>query len=254
MKSRVLLILVLVGCAIGAHSQQIQSTYADLALPGNWQAAKQYASGQFGSDIYYDAGTGVLLLISQQAGLQKVGEIAKYFGSSNGSSKEAGGLMSAAEFPLPLAYTERASRDLGKGARPPKMWDMKDGEGNPIWFYSSQLFDEYHTRDSGGSSMVSEAFLPVRISKAEQRAVSGGDVLLFEVETDRAASDAALKRFRMPAAFKDQRIRYGWVQFAPGGIASGQGVLSVAFATAANSGLTVDDVAKQVSAAKIKQL
>ena len=58
----------------------------------------------------------------------------------------------------------------------------------------------------------------------------------------------------MPATLKDQRIRYGWVQFAPGGIASGQGVLSVGFAVPANSSLSIDEVVKQVSAAKIKTL
>ena len=92
------------------------------------------------------------------------------------------------------------------------------------------------------------------MSKAEQRAVTGGDVLLFEVETDRPPGEAALKRFHMPPGLKDQKVRYGWVQFAPGGIASGQGVLSAAFATAANSSLTIDDVAKQVTEAKIKPL
>ena len=58
----------------------------------------------------------------------------------------------------------------------------------------------------------------------------------------------------MPANFKDQRIRYGWVQFAPGGIASGQGVLSLGFAVPASSDLNIDEVAKQVSSAKIKTL
>jgi hypothetical protein len=239
---------------IDAQSPDIQSSFADLSLPGNWLLAKQFAAAQFGSDIYYDSGTGAVLLISQQSGLQKVGDIAKFFGSANGTSKEAAGVMSAAEFPLPLAYTERTSKDLNKGAKPPRMWDVKDGEGNPVWFYASQLFDEYHTKDSGGMSEVREEFMPVHVKKAEQRAVPGGDVLLFEVETDRPPTDAALKRFHMPAGFKDQRVRYGWVQFAPGGIASGQGVLSVAFATAASSNMSIDDVAKQVSAAKIKVL
>lgn len=239
---------------IAAQSPEIQSSYADLSLPGNWLAARQYAAAQFGSDIYYDPGTGAIVLVSQQAGLQKVGDIARFFAAQKSVSKEAAGVMSAAEFPLPIAYTERTSKDLGKGTKPPKMWDMKEGEGNPVWFYASQLFDEYHTKDSAGSSEVREEFLPVRVSTAEQRAVPGGDVLLFEVETERPASDAALKRFHMPAGFKDQRVRYGWVQFAPGGIASGQGVLSVAFATPANSSLTIDDVAKQVSVAKMKSL
>jgi hypothetical protein len=248
------ILLLAVALTSSGCTQQIESTYADLTVPGSWQPAKQFAGAQFGSDIFYDSSTGSVLQVSQQAGLQKVGEIAKFFGDSKGPSKEAAGLMLAAEFPLPLVYTERISKDLGKGTKPPKMWEMKDGEGNPVWFYSSQLFDDYHVKDSGGSSEVREEFLPVRVSKAEQRSVTGGDVLVFEVETEKPAGDAALKRFHMPAGFKDQRIRYGWVQFAPGGIASGQGVLSVAFATSASSPLTVDDVAKQVSTAKLKPL
>jgi len=80
------------------------------------------------------------------------------------------------------------------------MWDMKEGAGNLLWFYASQSFDDYHTRDVGGSSEVREDYLPVRVNKAEQRAVTGGDVLLCEVETDKPANDPALKRFRMPPA------------------------------------------------------
>jgi hypothetical protein len=248
--------LVLVAAFTPAlYSQQIQSTFADLTVPGHWQEAKQFAAAHFGTDIFYDSATGAVLQISQQGGLEKVGEIAKYFGGSqNGSTREAAGVMSAAEFPLPLAYTERASKDLVKGTKPPKLWDMKEGEGNPLWFYASQLFDDYRMRDTGRGAEVNEEYLPVHVSKAEQRAVTGGDVLLFEVETDRPASEAALKRFHMPAGLKDQKVRYGWVQFAPGGIASGQGVLSAAFAVAADSSLTIDDVAKQVSVAKIKPL
>ncbi len=236
------------------HSQEIQSTFANLSVPGNWQEAKQRSATQFGSDVYYDSDSGGLLVISQQSGLQKVGDIAKYFGDAKASAKDAAVVMSAAVFPLPLPYTERASKDLVKGVKPPKLWEMKEGDGNPAWFYASQLFDEYRMRDVGGSSEVTEQFVTVRVMKAEQRAVTGGDVLLFEVETDKVANDAALKRFRMPATLKDQRIRYGWVQFAPGGIASGGGVLSVGFAVPANSSLGIDEVAKHVSAAKIKTL
>ena len=246
----VLLIAVL---ATSSHAQEIQSTYADLVLPGNWQLAKQYATDQFGLDVFYDPVKGTMLLISQQTGMRKVGEIAKFF-NDKGSSKEAAGVLSAAEFSLPRAYTERASKDLAKGSKPPKMWDMKEGEGNPVWFYVSQLFDDYHMKDIGGSSEVREDFLPVRVRTAEQRAVQGGDLLLFEVETEKPVNDAALKRFHMPAGLKDQRARFGWVQFAPGGIASGQGVLAVAYATASNSDLTIEEVSKQVSSAKIKPL
>jgi hypothetical protein len=249
------ILLLLFAALVGVgQSQQIQSTYADLTIPGNWQSANEHAAAQFGSDIFYDSNTGALLTVRQQAGLQRAGEIARYFGDSRDSAKDAAGVMSAAAFPLPIAYTEKASRDLVKGAKPPRMWDLKEGDGNPAWFYASQLFDDYRMRNAGGSSEVSEQFMTVRVTKAEQRSLVGGDVLLFEVETEKAANDAALKRFHMPASLKDQRIRYGWVQFAPGGIASGQGVLSVGFAVPANSSLSIEEVAKQTSAAKIKAL
>jgi hypothetical protein len=251
---RALTVLLVSSLSAIGLSQEIRSTYADLTVPGNWQEAKQQAAAQFGSDIYYDSSSGALLVISQQAGLQRVGDIAKYFGDSKAPAKDAAVVMSAAAFPLPLVYTEKASKDLVKGVKPPRVWDLKEGDGNPVWFYASQLFDEYRMRDVGGSSEVTEQFVSVRVTKAEQRAVAGGDALLFEVETDKPSNDAALKRFRMPATLKDQRIRYGWVQFAPGGIASGQGVLSVGFAVPANSSLSIDEVATQVSAAKIKTL
>jgi len=240
--------------AVATYAQQIPSTYADLTLAGNWQSARQYAAGNIAEDIFYDAGSGALLLISQQPGLKKVGEISKYFAGNAGPNPQAAGLLADSEFPLPFAFTERAARDLAKGSKPPKMWDLKDGEGNPVWFYASQLFEDYKMRGGTASSEITELYSPVRVTKAEQRAVQGGDLLLFEVETERPASDAALKKFHMPASYKDQRLRYGWIQFAPGGITSGQGVLAVGFAAGVNSGLTIDDVAKQVSSAKVKTL
>jgi hypothetical protein len=250
---RWLAILVVAGHTATSHSQEIQSTFADLTIPGQWQPGKQFVP-QSGFDIYYDAGTGAVLQVGQQAGLQKVGEIAKFFAASNATSKDAAGLMSVAVFPIPFVYAERASKDMAKGTKPPRIGEVKDGDGNPMWFYASQLFDAYHIHDSGGSSEVTEEFLPVRVTRAEQRSVVGGDALLFEVESDKPATEALLRHFHMPAAFKDQRVRFGWVQFAPGGIASGQGVLSVAFATPANSGLNTEEVLKQASAAKIKPL
>jgi len=150
------LVLTLVALAASGQTQQIQSTHADLALPGDWQTAKQFAAAHFGSDIYFDPGTCALVQISQQASMQKVGEIAKFFGGAQGTSTTAAEVMSEEEFPLPLAYAEKAAKDLAKGSKPPKMWDMKEGEGNPLWFNASQLFDDYHIRDVGGSSEVRE--------------------------------------------------------------------------------------------------
>ncbi len=249
-----IILLLIAGQVAICHSQEINSAYADMTIPGQWQPSKQFVTTRSGTDLYYDASSGAVLEITQQPGMAKVSEIAKFFASSNATSKDAAGLMSAAAFPLPFSYTERASKDLAKGNKPPKIWDLKDGEGDPMWFYASQLFDAYQMHDSGGSSEVREEYQPVHVTTAAQRSISGGDALVFEVESDRPATEAALKRFHMPPVFKDQHVRFGWVQFAPGGIAAGQGVLSVAFATAANSKLNVDEVLKQVSVAKIKPL
>jgi hypothetical protein len=248
------LLLLIAALTVSCFSQEILSIYADLSISGQWQSGKKYATVETGSDIFYDPGSGAVIEISQQAGLHKAGDIAKFFTGINASSKDAAGVMSAGAFPLPFLYTEKASKDLAKGTKPARISDVKDGEGNPLWFYVSQLFDAYQMHDSGSSSEVREDFLPVRVTKAEQRSVPGGDALLFEVENEKPISEAAIKHFHMPAAYKDQRMRFGWVQFAPGGIASGQGVLSVAFATAANSTLNIEEVVKQVSAAKIKPL
>lgn len=247
-------VVLVASYASACLGQEINSAYADLTIPGQWQSGKQFAASQSGSDIYYDAGTGSVLQINQQSGMQKVGELAKFFVTTNSTSKDAAGLMSAAAFPVPYVYTEKASKDLAKGNKPPRVWELKEGDGNPLWFYASQLFEAYHVHDSGGSSEVSEEFLPVRVTRAEQKSVVGGDALLFEVVSEKPAAEVALKRFHMPPAFKDQRVRYGWVQFAPGGIASGQGVLSVAFATADGSNLTIEEILKQVAAAKVKPL
>ena len=251
---QLVVLFVLAACSGVAYPQQIDGSYADISVPGNWSPAQQFSPGNAGTEIFYDAATGALLLIRQQAGLQKVADIAKFFSGVSGDNREASTAMSEGAFPLPAPYTERAAKEIGKGTKPPKMWDLKESEGNALWFYISQLFDEYRVKDMGGASQISEQFQPVRVTKAEQAGVPGGAVLLFEVETQKPVNDAVLKRFHMPASFKDQKLRYGWVQFAPGGIAAGQGVLSVGYAVAASSPLTIDEVAKQVAAAKIKQL
>jgi len=80
------LVLTLLALAGSVQTQQIQGTYVDLALPDNRQAASQFAAAHYGSDIYCDPGTGALVQISQQAGTQKVGEIAKFLGVAQGTS------------------------------------------------------------------------------------------------------------------------------------------------------------------------
>ena len=70
-----------------------------------------------------------MVLISAQAGMQNVADISKFFAGSSRSGKDAARVMSVAAFPIPIAYTEKASKDLSNGAKPPKMCGGERGRG-----------------------------------------------------------------------------------------------------------------------------
>lgn len=232
---------------------QIKSSYLDLPLSGQWQANEAYAPDGLNAEAYYDSVSGTLVSIRALASVEKMNEISKYFQKSDSApSAGASQLLSTSEFPLPRPYVEEAARQIANGQKPARLWDVKTGEGNPMWFYSSQLFDGYKTHMAGSASEVTEVYSPARIVRADHQTVPGGEAILLEIETEHGAPDAALKRFHMPAAMKDQKIRYAWVQFMPGGAGSQQGVLSVAMATPANSGLTADELLKEITSAKLK--
>ena len=76
------------------------------------------------------------------------------------------------------------------------MSDINKGEGNPPWFYASQLSDEYHMRNVGGASEVSEELLPVRVTTARKERSRKENALRFEVASDKTASNAVLKHFK----------------------------------------------------------
>lgn len=249
------LLLAVVSSASLAAGQGISSTYLDLPVQGKWQPADKFSSSQFGSELYYESVSGSVVQIRALAGMQKVAEITRFFRQTSGpATVDAAQVFSSATFSLPRVFSERASQDLAKGSKPPRLWELKDGEGNPVWFYASQLFSDFRVRQTAGSFEIDEQYSPARVVRAEHRTVRGGDALLLEAETERPASDAALKRFKMPVSLKDQKIRFGWVQFAPGGVGAGQGVLSVAFAAPANSPLTSDDLLQQIASAQLKPM
>ncbi len=254
--NRVLLRAALLGVflttAIGLSAQGIRSDYLDLPLPGQWQVVT--GDGATGVQTYYDAQSGSLLQIGALAGMQKVAEISKYFQHPDQAGTAVSQLLANMAFPLPDAYSHRVSKDLVNGTTPPRMWEVKDGEGSATWFYTSQLFGQYNIRNVNGASEVQEEYMPARVLKAEHESVKGGDALVLELETEHPATEQALKRFHMPAGFKDQRIRFSWIQYAPGGVAAGQGVLSVVAATAANSDLTSTELLTQISSAKLKPM
>lgn len=241
--------------AVPAFSQVIRSDYLDLSLPGDWKSANNSGDAAAGTEVYYDAKSGSLMQIRALPNMQKVAEISKYFQHPNQPpSPDPSAVLASAAFPLPDSYAQRAAKDVAKGMKPPRMWEMKDGEGNPTWFYTSQLFGQYNIKVIHGGSEVEEEYVPVRVLRAEHKSLPGGEALLLELETDRPPNDAAVKRFHMPAAMKDQKVRFSWIQYSPGGIAGGQGVLSVIAAGAANSDLTSDALLTQIGSAKLKPM
>jgi hypothetical protein len=235
--------------------QVIRSDYLDLSVPGQWESAPKFGNGIAGTELYYDAKSGSLVQIRALASMQKVSEISKYFQhAGQAPSSDPSQVLMSVAFPLPDSYTQLAAKDVNKGIKPPRLWEIKEGEGNPNWFYTSQLFGQYNIKTIHGGSEVEEEYLPLRVVRAEHKSLPGGEALLLELETDRPASDQALKRFHMPTSMKDQRVRFSWIQYSPGGIASGQGVLSVVAASAANSDLTSDALLTQIGSAKLKPM
>jgi len=252
---RVLNVWLLAFGSLALHAQVIRSEYLDLPVPGQWESQKDLGNGSSGVEAYYDVKGGSLVEIRALPNMQKVSEISKFFQQSgHDPNSDASQLLAAVAFQLPDAYAQRAAKDIAKGNKPPHLWELKEGEGNPAWFYTSQLFAQYNIKAIHGGSEVSEEYQPVRVLRAEHTSVGGGDALVFELETDRPPSEQVLKRFHMPAGMKDQHIRYTWIQFAPGGIAAGQGVLSVVAATASNSELNGKDLLTQVCSAKLKPM
>lgn len=257
--TRMVGLFVLFGCLVvtplALFSQIIRSNYLDLSVPGQWELSKNSSDGVAGAELYYDAKSGSLVQIWALPNMQKVAEISKYFQhSAQMPSPDPSQLLSAAAFPLPDSYTQRVAKDLANGIKPPRLWEIKEGDGNPTWFYASQLFGQYNIKSIHGGSEVEEEFNPVRVTRAEHKSLPGGEALLLELETDRPASDAALKRFHMPAGMKDQKVRFSWIQYAPGGIAAAQGVLSVVTAGGANSELTSDQLLAEIGSAKLKPM
>jgi hypothetical protein len=254
-RARFRLLCCLVFGSITLYSQVIRSEYLDLPLPGQWESEKDLGNGFSGVEAYYDTKSGSLVQIRALPSMQKVSEISKFFQQpGHDPNTDASEVLAAVAFQLPEVYTQRAAKDIAKGNKPPRLWEMKEGEGNPAWFYTAQLFGQYNIKAIHGGSEVSEEYQPVRVLRAEHRSVGGGDALVLELETDRPPTEQALKRFHMPPGMKDQHVRYTWIQFAPGGVAARQGVLSIVAASASNSELTGKDLLTQISSAKLKPM
>ena len=231
-----------------AFPQGIQSSIVNLPLNGKWRQASEIErdTSAPGVQVFYDEATGTLLQIRNDYQLRAVGDISQQFNTAGKSLSGPDGarIFLGTMFPLPNKYTREVSSTIHEG-RAPKLWEVKD-PGNADWFYVSQLFGGYHVTGGGKSSEIHEEYLPMKVNLAEHQSVPSGDVLLFEAETDKTPVDAAIKRFKMPPSLKEQRLRYGWIQFSPGGITSSESIISVAFATPVNSGFDSKAVLDQL--------
>ena len=225
-------------------SQGIQSSIVNLPLTGNWrQAAEIEKDGTApGVQVFYDQNTGTVLQIRNDYQIRGVTEISQQFhgAGSSAATPEGAKILMMAMFPLPSKYLREISPSIG-GGRVPKLWEVKE-PGNAEWFYTSQLFGGYRVTGAGNSTEVREEYIPLKVTLAENRTAGTGDALLFEALTEHPAPEAAIRRFKLPPSLRDQNLRYGWIQFSPGGLTSSESIISIGFATPVNSGIDVKAV------------
>jgi hypothetical protein len=236
--------------ALPAFPQGIQCSILNLPLSGNWHQADEIQRDGMapGAQIFYDQNTGTLLQVRNDYQIRSVAEISQQFKTAgqSGATPEGSKILMMSMFPLPPKYIQAVSGSLHEG-HVPKLWEVKD-PGNAQWFYVSQLFGGYHVSGGTNSSEVREEYMPLRVTRAEHRMAGRGDALVFEAETERAAPEAAIKRFKLPPSIRDQRLRYGWIQFSPGGVTSSESIISLSFATPVNSTFDVNTVLAQMVA------
>jgi hypothetical protein len=246
MKRLAFAFVVILSClaSLPSFSQGIQSRILNLPLNGDWKQAAEIEQDTTapGVQFFLDQKTGTLLQVRNDYEIRAVSEISQQFKSAGGSVATPDGsrILMQSMFSLPSKYIRSVSSDLHSG-RVAKMWEVRD-PGNAQWFYVSQLFGGYRTTGGSNASEIQELYVPLRVTRAEHKSAGRGDALLFEAETEKGAPEFVIKHFKLPASLKDQKLRYGWIQFSPGGMSSSEAIISLAFATPVNSGFDVNTV------------
>lgn len=246
MKKAASVLVVIVSClaSLPAFSQGIQSSILNLTLSGDWRQAADVEKDCTtpGVQFFMDQKSGTLVQLRHDYEIRAVNEIAQQFKNAGSSSftPESSRILMKSMFQLPSKYTQAVSGDIHTG-HTPKLWETKD-PGNAQWFYVSQLFGGYRVVGSGNASEVQEQYLPLRVTRAEHRSAGRGDALVFEAETEKAPPEFVIKKFKLPPSLKEQKLRYGWIQYSPGGMSSSEPIISLAFATPVSSGLDVNSV------------
>ncbi|HEY3929765.1 MAG TPA: hypothetical protein VGL89_15445 [Candidatus Koribacter sp.] len=236
-------IVFFVLAALPAFSQGIQSSVINLPLNGNWRQAPDIEQDTpSGVQVFYDQNTGTVLQIRSDFKIREVGEISAAFrlAGQSPATPDAAKILMMTMFPLPSAYQKAVVEKIHEG-HAPKLWEVRE-PGNAQWFYISQLFAGFRASGAGRESEIREEYIPLRVTRAEHRSAGRGDALLFEAETEKAAPESVVRHFKLPGTVKDQRLRYGWIQFSPAGIGGSENVVSVAFATPVSSGFDVNNV------------
>ncbi len=230
------------------YAQGIQSSIVNLPLSGNWRQAADIERDGIapGVQVFYDQNTGTVVQIRNDYQIRAVNEISQQFRSAGltGTTPEGARILMLSMFQLPSKYVREISNSIG-GGRVPKLWETRE-PGNPQWFYVSQLFGGYRVIGSGNATEIHEEYLPLHVTMAENKSAGRGDALLFEAQTERPAAEVAIRHFKLPPSVKNQCLRYGWIQFSPGGITSSESIISLAFATPVNSGIDVNTVLEQL--------
>lgn len=240
----VLVVIVLCLASLPAFSQGIQSNIVNLALSGNWKQAADVEKDCTapGVQFFIEEKNGTLVQLRHDYEIRAVNEIAQQFKNAGSSTTtpEGSRILMKSMFSLPSKYMQAVAPDIHSG-HTAKLWETRD-PGNAQWFYVSQLFGGYRVVGSGNASEVQEQYLPLRVTRAEHRSAGRGDALLFEAETEKTPPEFVIKKFKLPSSLKDQKLRYGWIQYSPGGMSSSEPIISLAFATPVSSGMDVNTV------------
>lgn len=253
--------------APGLLPQGVKTPVVELPLPGEWSERPNWVAGRDLPQIFafYEGTTGTVLYIQKSNSPWKAEELEdliRQFKETEPELTEHPGFarfLASSFFLFPVDYLKQVSGEvdapivMGQAARllayrspnqrvnrhdkTPLMWDVKKVKGDAQWFYVSQLTPDFIVKKSGDASAVEEEYAPTKLTLAERRRTNVGETLLFELETVDFPPEKAIERFQMPPTLRGQRIRYGWVAYAPEGFSTTEPVLNFVFATAASSGV-----------------
>jgi len=252
-------ILAGVFIAATARAQVIETSVLNLSLAGQWEPRPEWTNEQKLREkfAFFERSTGSLMHIQRYERTFDPKEIS----ASNMQASETfwgepphprfARFLVNNMFLFPASYHQEAGRYMaeamvGRKTQTLYLWDLKGIEGDAHLFYMSQLTPRIVAVNVKGIWHFGEEYVPLRMTRAEKREAAKGEALVFEMESEKPATDHAVKSFQMPDSIKDQRIRYSLVMYAPAGFAAGPPI-SILVATPVSSSLDCDAILKALS-------